>query len=177
MEKQYFGYSCPHCHVETNAAQVAAALPDDVLIAETARRNGRRQTPHAGPGRPTLVRCPGCDETMTTAELRDHRVACVRDRLLALRKKGYRVWVAPKDPDPYPDFSIASVDAEVVHLDKLSTAQVPIPIELRKIAEIAVDDVGRVVRIRLLGRLAWDPVSTLWNFLPSLIGRPSANVQ
>src|SRR5437870_824228 len=115
MQKQSYDYSCVHCHAETNAALVAAALPDDILIAETARRNGRRQRPHAGPGRPTIVRCPGCDEQMTTAELREHRTACVRDRLLALRRKNFRVWLSPKDPDPHPDFLINVVDDELVH--------------------------------------------------------------
>jgi hypothetical protein len=170
--KEYFAYSCLHCHAETNAAVVAAALPDEVLNAETARRNGRRQTPHAGPGRPPVVRCPGCDDSMTMEELREHRVRCVRDRLLTLQRVGFKVWLSPKDPDPYPAFSIHSIDDELVHFKKGSTPQVPIAIELRKIAEITVDEVKEIVHIRLLGRLVWDPASTLWSFTPSRIGRP-----
>jgi hypothetical protein len=177
VQKEYFAYNCPHCHAETNAALVATALPDAVLNTETARRNGRRQTPHAGPGRPTVVRCPGCDQQMPTADLREHRAACVRDRLLALWKKSFRVWLSPKDPDPHPDFSIQAVDDEAVHFNKLSTPQRPIAIELRKIAEITVDDANQLVNIRLLGRLAWDTVSTLWSFEPSRIGRPSGDRQ
>ena len=109
---------------------------------------------------------------MTMAELRDHRVACVRSRLLALRKKGFRVWLSPKDPDPHPDFSIHAVDDETVHFKKGSTPQGPIAIELRKVAEIAVDDVNRIIRIRVLGRIAWDALSELWSFQASQVGRP-----
>lgn len=178
MKKQYFVYKCPDCHSETNATIVAAALPDDVLIAETARRNGRRQTPHAGPGRPPIVRCPGCESQMTTAELREHdRLTCVRDRLLALQQRGFKIWLSPKDPDPYPDFSIQAIEDEAVHFKKRSTPQGPIAIDLRKIAEITDDTVRQIGHVRLLGRLAWDAGSTLWNFEPSRIGRPPGNLQ
>lgn len=115
---------------------------------------------------------------MTTVELGDHdRGACVRDRLVALKKKGLKAWLSPKDKDPYPDFSIQAVDEEAVHFKKLSTPQGPIAINLRKIAEITEDNVRQIVHIRLLGRLAWDAVSTLWNFEPSRIGRPPGSLQ
>jgi hypothetical protein len=114
---------------------------------------------------------------MTTAKLGEHdRRVCVRNRLIALMQKGLRVWLSPKDKDPYPDFSIQAVDDEAVHFKKLSTPQGPIAIDLRKIAEITDDSVRQIVHIRLLGWLAWDAVSTLWNFEPSRIGRPPGNL-
>jgi hypothetical protein len=171
---EYFPYTCPDCGSTRNAADVAKELPREVFTQQIRPLVGRlRRRRLAGPGRPTLVRCPGCDDEMTTPELRDHRVACVRKRLRALQQTGYKVWLEPKDPDPYPDFRIERTDDEYAYFDKLSTPQTAIPVELRKIAEIAVDAVNKVVRIRLFGHLSWDSRSTLWSFLPSQFGRPT----
>ena len=170
MKPQYFRYTCPHCQKETNATQVAASLPDEVLLTETARRNGRKQTPHAGPGRPTVVRCPGCEEEMTTAELLEHRVPCLRDRL---KKLPYRnIQLHPKDPDPYPNFSVTSVSETEVEFEKLSSDQ-HLKIELRKIAEVTVDSQQECVYIRVLGRVIWDESIQHWRFVPTRIGRPA----
>jgi hypothetical protein len=73
---------------------------------------------------------------MTTGELREHdRGACVRDRRMAPQKNGFRVWLSPKDPDRRPDFSIQAINDGALHFRKRSTPQLPIAIELRKIAE------------------------------------------
>jgi len=97
--------------------------------------------------------------------------------MMATRLQGFKVWLSPKDPDPYPDFSIHAVDDEAVHFKKRSTPQGPIAIDLRKIAEITDDNVRQIAHVRLLGRLAWDAGSTLWNFEPSRIGRPPGSLQ
>jgi len=171
MKKQFFPYKCPNCQAEMNAAHVAAALPDAVLVAETARRNGRRQTPHAGPGRPTVVRCPGCEERMTTAELRGHRVPCVRDRLNELQRRNQKIRLSPKDPDPYPPFAIREVSDEEVRFQKLSSGQY-LAVELRKVAEIILNPQEQIADIRLLGRVMWDDSIQRWRSVPTLIGRP-----
>src|SRR5690349_14325919 len=110
MESEYFKFKCPNpnCGLVTNAVDVAATLPDEVLIAEAARRNARRQTGHAGPGRPIISRCPGCDAKMSTLEMREHRIPCVRERLTKLQHR--HVQLIPKDPDPHPDFMILRVN-------------------------------------------------------------------
>ncbi len=96
---------------------------------------------------------------------------------MAVRNRGFKVWLSPKDPDPYPDFSVQAVHDDAVHFKKQSTPQAPIAIDLRKIAEITDDNVREIAHIRLLGRLVWDAVSTLWNFEPSRIGRPPADIE
>src|SRR5260370_33933924 len=114
MDKEVFLHTCPNGHAQRNAAQVAKELPGEILVPEAARRYAGRQTPHAGPGRPTLARCPGCDEEMPTAELREHRVPCLRDRLHKLRCQAFVFRLYPKDPDPYEDFRIDRIDDEQV---------------------------------------------------------------
>ena len=155
------------------AAVVAASLPDEILNAESARRNGRRQTPHAGPGRPPLARCPGCEEQMTTTELRTHRLPCVSKRLEQIQNQGLRVRLQPKDPDPHPDFLIEEVRDTEVRFHKLSSDH-RLMVQMQKIAEITVDGQERLVHIRLLGRVSWidDIRIPTWRFTPSRIGRP-----
>ena len=172
IQPQYFTYKCPHCDNKRNAAEVAAALDDEILFAEAARRNGRRQTPHAGPGRPTIVRCPGCDEEMSSAELREHRLGCVCRRLNELVRQSMNVRLQPKDPDPYPNFRIQNVSESEVEFNKLSSSQY-LTIETRKIAEITVNSDEKVAYIRLLGRVCWDGEIKRWRFRAPVIGRPS----
>jgi hypothetical protein len=172
MKPQQFFYKCPHCSALTNQVQVASQLHDDVLIAETARRHGRRQTPHAGPGRPAISRCPGCDCEMSTAELREHRTPCVHARLQKLYQKHSKIRLSPKDPDPYPDFAVAMLGEEEVKFEKLSSDQ-HVPVEIRKIAEITDDGLEDITHIRLLGRIHWDESINRWRFAPTRIGRPS----
>jgi hypothetical protein len=166
---QYFVYECPHCHNKMNAALVAAALPKPVLLAAADPHTARQQTPHAGPGRPKLLRCPGCDELMSTMQLREHRVPCLYERLSGLQRQHIRLY--PKDPDPYPDFVLAGVDKERAELHKVSSGQ-RLMIELSKIAEVAFSENEDRTYIRVLGRITWDEGATLWRFLPSRMGRP-----
>ncbi len=171
MQKQYYPFTCSHCGFEQNAASVASQLEDEVLLSEAARRYARKQTPHAGPGRPTLVRCPGCDNEMSSEQAREHRAGCVRDRLEKLKSEGWHYRLSPKDADPYPDFSINQVSDEEVRFYKVSSGQ-DLPIELRKVAEITCNPIDRTVAIRLLGRVHWEAAIQRWTFQPSRIGRP-----
>ncbi len=176
MSVETFTVECPVCKSHLNATSVTAALPSEILLAEAARRNGRRQTPHPGPGRPSVVRCPGCDVEMRAVELREHRGSCVRRRLDDLMKQGFKVRLSPKEPDPYPDFRIESADGEYVRFQKLSSQQ-HLEIELGKVAEIVVDRSAKTIDIRLLGRVVWNEGlgHAEWQFTPSRIGRPRAN--
>jgi ribosomal protein L44E len=177
MDKpQYFSYMCPHCRAETNAAEVASALDDEILMAETARRNGRRQTPHAGPGRPTIIRCPGCDSQMSSAELREHRIGCVCRRLNELVRLNLNIRLQPKDLDPYPNFRIQKVSENEVEFQKLSSDQY-LTVETRKIAEITVSSGERIAYLRLLGRVCWEDDIQRWRFKATLVGRPSGALQ
>ena len=169
-ESETFQYTCPHCHHETNAAAVAANLPREVLLAAAASHIARSQTPHAGPGRPKFLRCPGCDELMSTVELKDHRVPCLHEHLSKLSRRHIRL--TPKDPDPYPDFFLSRVDEAKAYFEKLSSGQ-QLVIDLSKIAELTFDATRDRTYIRVLGRVGWDEPAKLWRFLPSRIGRPS----
>ena len=168
---EQFLFICPHCNNKTNAAQVAAALPDEILLNEAARRSGRRQRKHAGPGRPTSVRCPGCDCEMSSSELREHRVACVRSKLQEIQHLAFQIRLTPKDPDPYPDFYINQVAETEVEFRKGSNSD-HVTVELRKVAEVTLDREGRVAHIRLLGHISWHEDIKRWRFAPSQIGRP-----
>ncbi len=161
IEPQFFPYECPDCHRVRNASDVARELDYAVLITEMARRRGRRQTPHAGPGRPSMVRCPGCEVEMSSSEAREHRIPCVRNRLQGLRT--HRIHLCPKDPDPWRDFRIDDVRTDEVVFEKLSSTQ-RLPIELRKVAEITIDSYQHLATIRLHGRVAWDGVN--WALMP-----------
>ena len=170
-EPQFFSYACPHCGAKSNATEVAAALPDEVLAAEVARRNGRRQTPHAGPGRPTIVRCPGCDQEMATAELRGHRLGCVSRRLNDLQRVNMDIRLLPKDPDPYPNFRIENASENEVEFHKLSSGQ-RLTVETRKISEIVVNSDEKIAYVRFQGRVCWDDGIQRWRFRPRSIRRP-----
>jgi hypothetical protein len=161
---EYFRHICPACQTSFNAAEVAAKLPDQILRAEIARRNGQRQTPHAGPGRPAESRCPGCELVMTNAELRDHRLACVYDRLDELQKKPLRIRLYPKDPDPYLDFMILKLSKGEVTFKKYSSHQ-PLTVDLRKVASITERSDGKIADIELRGRVVWDGSQRGWVFM------------
>ena len=99
---------------------------------------------------------------MSSAELRDHRIDCVRKRLNSLL--GFTIHLSPKDPDPYRDFMIETVGQDDVVFQKLSSSQ-RLSIELRKVAEITLDKHKKIAAIRLLGRVAWD--GTRWLLVPA----------
>lgn len=156
-----------------NAAEVAAELPDEVLRLVAGRRNAhRRRVRVAGPGRPTLARCPGCSLEMPSADLRDHRLPCVRTELEKLR--GMVIQLGPKDPDPYPNFYLHHMGDEEVAFQKGSNHDV-VSVDLRKIAAINIDEAEKKGQVRVLGRIAWHPEvkPPRWQFEPSgAIGRP-----
>ena len=173
QRQQYFPYHCPHCHTEQNALDVAMTLHHEVLRVASARHNARLQKPHAGPGRPALPRCPGCDLKMTSPELREHRLPCLHQRLQKL--KHHEVRLTPKDPDPYPNFSIENVSESKVVFKKLSSSQ-HLTIELQKIAEVTPVDAQGLLYIRLFGAVRWNDDLKEWLFLPTRIGRPALSV-
>ena len=117
----------------------------------------------------SVLRCPGCDELMSTAELREHRVPCLHEHLSKLTRRHIRL--TPKDPDPYPDFFLSRVDETKACFEKLSSHQQLI-IDVSKIAELTSDSTQDRTFIRVLGRVAWDDGAKLWRFMPSRIGRP-----
>ncbi len=162
--------SCPGCKAQLRAVEIAALLPDDVLAAENSRRNGRRQAPHPGLGRPKLARCPGCDSQMDHEALREHRLDCVRGRLESIKSKNI-IRLYPKDLDPNPNFRIHQIEGDQVCFRKGSNDQ-DVHVDLRRIARIIEHGHDGSVEIRLLGRLIWDRTDQRWRFLPSLIGRP-----
>ena len=165
-------YKCPFCEKERKASDVAESLPVEILQRLAARRNVRlRRNRSVAGGRPGLSRCPGCDVRMTAADLREHRLTCVRERLEKLRRIGRRVLLTPKDPDPHPNFSIDAVSQDAVVFHKLSSSQ-RLTVELQKIAEIT-DDLQALVRVRLLGEVQWNERGGAWEFLPTRVGRPS----
>jgi hypothetical protein len=164
-------YKCPSCSKERNAVEVAEGLPDEVLRLVTARRNAHlRKNRSVAGGRPALARCPGCDLKMATVDLREHRLPCIRQRLDKLQH--HEVRLIPKDPDPYPNFSIKKVLENEVVFKKLSSSQ-HLTIELQKVAEITPIDTQGLSYIRLLGSVRWKDDLKEWQFLPTRIGRPS----
>jgi hypothetical protein len=138
------------------------------LFAETAGRDGHLQAPHVGAVRPAIVRCPGCDNEMSSDELRAHRIACVREYLKRLLT--YRIHLFPKDPDPFRDFMIDTVGDDEVVFQKSSSTQ-RLPIEIRKIAEITPDHQTKFATIRVVGRVAWD--GSKWSLVPAQSGGPA----
>jgi len=162
--QEFFPFVCPTCQAVLNASDVAATLSEEVLRVEIARRNGQRQSPHAGPGRPAETHCPGCDVTMTIAELRDHRLACVRSRLEKLQKENLVIHLYPKDPDPYLDFKISSFAGAEVTFVKLSSGQ-QLTVELQKIANVTRQSGGRIADVQLRGRVVWDGNRLAWVFM------------
>jgi len=169
--QEYFAYKCPHCSVVRNAAEVAAELPDAVLTLAAGRRNARRRRVWLpGPGRPLLTRCPGCSQEMSSAELREHRLPCVRGELRKLR--GVAIQLSPKDPDPNPNFHINDVHDGEVEFQKDSNNDV-VTVDLRKIADITISREHQTAYIRLLGRISWHEDVKRWRFAPTgVVGRP-----
>jgi hypothetical protein len=109
---------------------------------------------------------------MSAAELRDHRVPCIRQELKKLIGKEFLL--SPKDPDPYPTFYIHHIaeDATKVEFHKGSNGSV-ITVDLRKISEITQRQDGRSVDLRLLGRVIWHADTTTWEFAATAaVGRP-----
>ncbi len=168
---EFFPYKCPHCGDVRNAADVAAELPDQVLRMAGARRNAaRRRTFTAGPGRPTTTRCPGCSQEMLYADLREHRIPCVRKELEKLR--GKPIHLLPKDPDPYPNFYLMGVNDAEAEFEKGSNND-RITVDLRKISEIATSTAEKLAYVRLLGRIIWRDDIKRWRFVPTAaVGRP-----
>jgi hypothetical protein len=107
---------------------------------------------------------------MATVDLREHRLPCIRQRLNKL--KHHDVRLTPKDPDPYPNFSIENVSEIEVMFKKLSSSQ-HLTIELQKIAEVTPIDAQGLLYIRLLGAVRWNDDLKEWQFLPTRLGRPS----
>jgi hypothetical protein len=174
MEEQaeYFAYKCPHCSVVRNAADVAAELSPKVLQLASARLNARNRRNHiAGPGRPPIARCPGCSQEMSSADLRDHRLPCVRQELEKLR--GMAIQLLPKDPDPYPNFHVGSINEGEVEFRKGSNGD-SVAVDLRKIAEITVSTADKLAYVRVLGRIVWREDIKRWRFAPTAaVGRPA----
>ena len=168
---EFFPYKCPHCSKVRNAAEVAAELPDEVLRLVAGRRNAlRRRTRGAGTGRPILARCPGCSQEMSAADLREHRIPCVREELQRLQ--GMVIQLSPKDPDPYPDFYISRVDETEVTFLKGSNND-NVTVDLRKIAEITRSLPEKRGYVRVLGRIVWHSDIKRWRFEPTApVGRP-----
>jgi hypothetical protein len=172
QQLEYFPYKCPHCSNTRNAADVAAELPSEVLRLASARLNARKgHARTAGPGRPPTARCPGCSQEMPYADLRAHRVPCVRQELEKLR--AMPILLSPKDPDPYPNFHVGAINDTEVEFRKGSNGDCVV-LDLRKIAEIAVSPADRVAYIRVLGRIEWREDIKRWRFAPTAaIGRPA----
>lgn len=109
---------------------------------------------------------------MSYAELRDHRVPCVRQELEKLR--GKPVQLLPKDPDPYPNFYLESVDDEKAQFRKGSNGD-GVDLDLRKIAEVFVSAADKSAYVRVLGRIIWREDIKRWRFVPTAaVGRPAA---
>ena len=130
----------------------------------------KRRTFAAGPGRPTKSRCPGCSQQMSHLDLREHRMPCVRQALEKAR--GIPVHLSPKDPDPYPNFYIGSVNDTEVEFRKGSNGDY-VALDLRKIAEISTSPHDKLTHVRVLGRIVWRDDIKRWRFAPTAaIGRP-----
>jgi hypothetical protein len=168
---EYFPYTCPHCSDVRNASDVAAELPTEVLRAAVARVNARsRITLGTGPGRPAFARCPGCSLEMSYEELREHRIDCVRRAFEKIR--GMRIRLAPKDPDPYPDFYFENISDSEVQFSKGSNGD-RVTVDLRKVSEIVTSEADKCANIRLLGRVVWREDIKRWRFAPTAaVGRP-----
>jgi len=171
-EPEFFTYTCPHCFTVRNAVDVAKELPPEVLVRRIRPLIGRlRRNRLAGPGRPSLARCPGCSREMSTYDLKAHRIPCVRGELEKLR--GMPIQLAPKDPDPYPNFYLHHIDETEVGFEKGSNNDL-VTVDLRKIAEITINQAEKLAYVRVLGHVGWHPEidSGRWRFAPTAIGRP-----
>ena len=108
---------------------------------------------------------------MSSAELREHRVACVCSKLQEIQHLSFPIRLSPKDPDPYPDFYINQINETAVEFRKGSNSD-QLTVDLHKIAEVTVDREGRLAHIRVLGQIIWRDDIRRWRFAPSQIGRP-----
>ncbi len=107
---------------------------------------------------------------MSYAELREHRITCVRKELEKLR--GTPIQLSPKDPDPYPNFYLTGVSDDQVEFRKGSNGD-SVDLDLRKIAEITVSRADKLAHVRVLGRIVWQEDIKRWRFAPTgPIGRP-----
>jgi hypothetical protein len=107
---------------------------------------------------------------MSSADLREHRLPCVRAELEKLR--GKPVQLTPKDPDPYPNFYLHNVGESEAGFEKGSNRDV-VTVDLRKIAEIINTPSHEVAYVRVLGRVVWHDDIKRWRFAPTgAIGRP-----
>jgi hypothetical protein len=163
--------ACPRCRGHISAMSVVALLPDEVIASENARRMGRRQKPHAGPGRPKGARCPGCGRKMKKGAMKEHRADCVGKRLHSMSVRRVKVRIFPSDPSPDPYFVIEDVDEKNFRLRKISNYQY-VDIAIRAIADIDEQKREKRAEIRVLGRLNWVAEGRRWRFAASVIGRP-----
>jgi hypothetical protein len=108
---------------------------------------------------------------MSTADLKDHRIDCVRRELKRLMGNPFQL--SPKDPDPHPNFYIHHLpnDAAEVEFHKGSNHDL-VTVGLRKIAEITFSKPDKVAYVRVLGRIAWHADIKRWRFDPTQMGRP-----
>jgi hypothetical protein len=108
---------------------------------------------------------------MSSADLRDHRLPCVRQELEKLR--GMAIQLLPKDPDPYPNFHVGSINEGEVEFRKGSNGD-SVAVDLRKIAEITVSTADKLAYVRVLGRIVWREDIKRWRFAPTAaVGRPA----
>lgn len=107
---------------------------------------------------------------MSAADLRDHRIPCVRAELQRLQ--GTVIQLSPKDPDPYPNFYISRVhETEVTFLKGSNNDNVTV--DLRRIADITISPQEKLAYIRVLGRIVWHGDIKRWQFEPTApVGRP-----
>ena len=84
------------------------------------------------------------------------------------------IQLAPKDPDPYPNFHINRISEGEVEFQKGSNHDI-VTVDLRKIADITMSPADRVAYIRVLGRIVWHADIKRWRFAPTgAVGRPPA---
>lgn len=97
----------------------------------------------------------------------------MRNELEKLR--GMPIHLSPKDPDPYPNFHILSVNDTEAEFEKASNNN-RITVDLRKISEITNNPGDRLAYVRVLGRVVWRDEIQRWRFAPTgAVGRPPAS--
>jgi len=72
---------------------------------------------------------------MSSAELRGHRIPCVRTKLQEFQHLSFPVRLIPKNPDPHSDFLIKQISQAEVEFRKGSNAD-HLTVGLQKIAEM-----------------------------------------
>jgi hypothetical protein len=108
---------------------------------------------------------------MSYADLREHRSPCVRRELEKLR--GRPLLLSPKDPDPYPNFYLLSINDAEVEFEKASNNN-RVTVDLRKISKITVSHDDRHAYVQVLGRIVWRDDVQRWRFVPTAaVGRPA----